>query len=109
MGAYHAVAAIRAHKGQQLAVAADGARQAPALDCARPVAEAPQDGVAAGIDALKRRGHEVEGAAHWLRCRAHQPLAEPLDKACRTEILERIFWDGSILMLQEFKRRGLPL
>ena len=53
MDGYHAVAAVRAHEGQQLAVAADGARQAPALDCPGLVAEAAQDGVAAGVNALE--------------------------------------------------------
>lgn len=76
------VGALRAHKGQQLAVAADGARQAAAAHGARAVAEAAQDGVAAGVDALKGARHEIQRPTHRLRRRPHQALPQPLHKAC---------------------------
>lgn len=43
----------RTDEGLQLAVAAYGARQPSPLDSVRVVAELSEDGVAAGIDALK--------------------------------------------------------
>ena len=82
MRSHLAVGAVGAHKGQQLAVAAQGAREAPARDGAGPSAQAAQDGVAAGIDALKRTRQQVQSAAHRLRCSAHQALSQPLDKSC---------------------------
>ena len=75
-----AVSAVGAHKGQQLAVAAEGTREAAARDGAGPSAQAAQDGVAAGIDALKCTRQQVQRAAHRLRCSAHQALSQPLDK-----------------------------
>ena len=71
-----------AHEGLQLAVAADGARQSAAQDGAGVVAELSPDGVAAGINALKGRGHEVQRAADRLRRHADQALAQPLHKTC---------------------------